>query len=230
MPAPGLCRSTRKSPSGCAASTSRCCSSPTNAIMPDLETQVGEFYKLGFGEVLCVSAKQNRGKAELLGRILEQLPPPMRATSRRPPRSAQARHRRQAQHRQEHLHQLPGPGRAHHRQRGRRDDARQRRRRFREGRPGPSSPSTPPGCAIAAASAATSSSTAWRGPNGRFAGPTSCCTFSIRSRTSAWWTSSSPATCLRISSRRSSSSTSGTCLKDQLSTGELRRLSSKDFP
>ncbi len=39
-----------------------------------LETQVGEFYKFGFGDLLCVSAKQNRGRAELLERIQKRLP------------------------------------------------------------------------------------------------------------------------------------------------------------
>jgi GTP-binding protein len=41
----------------------------------DLDDEVGEFYKLGFGDVLCVSAQQNRGKEELLRLILERLPP-----------------------------------------------------------------------------------------------------------------------------------------------------------
>jgi GTPase len=40
----------------------------------ELEQQVGEFYKLGFGEVHCVSAKENRGKTHLLGLINELLP------------------------------------------------------------------------------------------------------------------------------------------------------------
>lgn len=40
----------------------------------DLEHQVGEFHALGFGEPLCVSAQQNRHKAELLSRIKEALP------------------------------------------------------------------------------------------------------------------------------------------------------------
>ncbi len=39
-----------------------------------LETQVGEFFKFGFGDLLCVSAKQNRGKAELLERIQKHVP------------------------------------------------------------------------------------------------------------------------------------------------------------
>jgi GTP-binding protein len=39
-----------------------------------LDEQVGEFYKLGFGEVHCVSAKQNRGKAELLDLIVKHFP------------------------------------------------------------------------------------------------------------------------------------------------------------
>ena len=40
----------------------------------NMETQIGEFYKFGFGEVLAVSAKQNRGKAALLSRVLRHLP------------------------------------------------------------------------------------------------------------------------------------------------------------
>ncbi|MBI2807710.1 MAG: ribosome biogenesis GTPase Der [Planctomycetes bacterium] len=42
---------------------------------PHQEEQVGEFYKLGLGEVVCVSAKQKRGKDALLKRILKLLPP-----------------------------------------------------------------------------------------------------------------------------------------------------------
>ena len=40
----------------------------------NLETQVGEFYKLGFGDVHCVSAKQNRGREHLLRLITTNLP------------------------------------------------------------------------------------------------------------------------------------------------------------
>lgn len=40
----------------------------------ELENQVGEFHKFGFGEPLCVSAQQNRHKTELLARIKEMLP------------------------------------------------------------------------------------------------------------------------------------------------------------
>src|ERR1051325_10925546 len=36
----------------------------------NLETQVGEFYKFGFGDVVTVSAKQSRGKDALLARLL----------------------------------------------------------------------------------------------------------------------------------------------------------------
>ncbi len=39
-----------------------------------LDTQVGEFYKFGFGDVHCVSAKQNRGQEQLLHLILKHLP------------------------------------------------------------------------------------------------------------------------------------------------------------
>lgn len=42
-----------------------------------LETQTGEFHKLGFGEPLCVSAQQNRGKDDLIGRLLPLLPAEM---------------------------------------------------------------------------------------------------------------------------------------------------------
>src|SRR5262249_58878653 len=41
----------------------------------DLEHQVGEFHKLGFGEPLCVSAQQNRHKDTLLDKITAALPP-----------------------------------------------------------------------------------------------------------------------------------------------------------
>ncbi|MEI7685618.1 MAG: ribosome biogenesis GTPase Der [Planctomycetota bacterium] len=40
----------------------------------DLESQVGEFHKFGFGEPLCVSAQQSRNKQPLLDRILAALP------------------------------------------------------------------------------------------------------------------------------------------------------------
>lgn len=41
---------------------------------PELDPQAGEFYKLGAKKVVCVSAKHNRGKAELLDWIVEHLP------------------------------------------------------------------------------------------------------------------------------------------------------------
>src|SRR5207253_827503 len=41
----------------------------------DFIPQTAEFHKLGFGDVICVSAQQNRGKQELVSRILERLPP-----------------------------------------------------------------------------------------------------------------------------------------------------------
>jgi GTP-binding protein len=40
----------------------------------ELEDQVGEFYKFGFGEVHCVSAKQNRGRQYLLDLITCHFP------------------------------------------------------------------------------------------------------------------------------------------------------------
>ncbi|MGH7173674.1 MAG: ribosome biogenesis GTPase Der [Gemmataceae bacterium] len=39
-----------------------------------LDPQTTEFYKLGFGKVVCVSAQQNRHRAELLQQIQERLP------------------------------------------------------------------------------------------------------------------------------------------------------------
>ncbi len=39
-----------------------------------LDPQAAEFYKLGFGKVVCVSAEQNRNRDELLKRIQERLP------------------------------------------------------------------------------------------------------------------------------------------------------------
>jgi GTPase len=42
---------------------------------PGLDDQAGEFYKFGFGDLLCVSALQKRGKEQLLRRILKALPP-----------------------------------------------------------------------------------------------------------------------------------------------------------
>ncbi|MCI0376774.1 MAG: ribosome biogenesis GTPase Der [Gemmataceae bacterium] len=41
---------------------------------PHLEPQAAEFHRLGFGNVLCVSALQNRGKEELLDAIVHSLP------------------------------------------------------------------------------------------------------------------------------------------------------------
>jgi GTP-binding protein len=43
---------------------------------PQLEPQAAEFYKLGRGKLVHVSAEQDRGKQELLDLILERLPPP----------------------------------------------------------------------------------------------------------------------------------------------------------
>ena len=39
-----------------------------------LETEAAEFYKLGHGDFICVSAKERRRKAELLAKILAKLP------------------------------------------------------------------------------------------------------------------------------------------------------------
>jgi GTP-binding protein len=42
---------------------------------PELDAHASEFYKLGRGKLVCVSAQQNRGKQELIDLILERLPP-----------------------------------------------------------------------------------------------------------------------------------------------------------
>src|ERR1035438_10459241 len=39
-------------------------------------SQAAEFYKLGRGKLVCVSALQNRNRDELLDLIAERLPPP----------------------------------------------------------------------------------------------------------------------------------------------------------
>jgi GTP-binding protein len=41
---------------------------------PDFDSQAAEFYKLGRGKLVCVSALQNRGKDDLLDVIFERLP------------------------------------------------------------------------------------------------------------------------------------------------------------
>src|SRR5262245_3978102 len=46
---------------------------------PKIEEQTGEFYKLGRGKLVHVSAHQNRGREELEELILERLPPPEEA-------------------------------------------------------------------------------------------------------------------------------------------------------
>jgi GTP-binding protein len=43
---------------------------------PALDANAAEFYKLGRGKLVCVSAQQNRGKEELLQLIAERLPAP----------------------------------------------------------------------------------------------------------------------------------------------------------
>jgi len=43
---------------------------------PSLEQQATEFYRLGRGKTMCVSAEQKRGKAEMLGEIVAKLPAP----------------------------------------------------------------------------------------------------------------------------------------------------------
>jgi len=46
---------------------------------PELEPQAAEFYKMGRGKLICVSAEQHRGKEQLLDLIAERLPPPTEA-------------------------------------------------------------------------------------------------------------------------------------------------------
>jgi GTP-binding protein len=46
------------------------------ADSPELDPQAAEFYKLGRGKLVCVSAQQNRGRKELLDLIHDRLPPP----------------------------------------------------------------------------------------------------------------------------------------------------------
>jgi GTP-binding protein len=43
---------------------------------PKIDPQAAEFYKLGRGKLICVSAKQRRNREELLDLILERLPEP----------------------------------------------------------------------------------------------------------------------------------------------------------
>src|SRR5262245_10383465 len=43
---------------------------------PELEGLANEFYRLGRGKMMCVSAAQKRGKDELLDEIIAKLPPP----------------------------------------------------------------------------------------------------------------------------------------------------------
>lgn len=42
----------------------------------NIDANTADFYRLGRGKLICVSAHQNRGKDELLDLILERLPPP----------------------------------------------------------------------------------------------------------------------------------------------------------
>jgi GTPase len=43
---------------------------------PELDPEAAEFYKLGRGKLVCVSAHQKRGRRELLDLVSERLPPP----------------------------------------------------------------------------------------------------------------------------------------------------------
>src|SRR5205085_4826505 len=42
--------------------------------VPEIDPNAAEFYKLGRGKLICVSAQQNRGRDELLRLIAERLP------------------------------------------------------------------------------------------------------------------------------------------------------------
>ncbi len=42
---------------------------------PEMEPQAVDFYRLGYGQPVCVSAEQHRGKPELIRRVLAELPP-----------------------------------------------------------------------------------------------------------------------------------------------------------
>lgn len=44
--------------------------------VPAIESNAAEFFRLGFGKLIYVSAQQNRGKPELLKNIADRLPPP----------------------------------------------------------------------------------------------------------------------------------------------------------
>jgi GTPase len=50
-----------------------CVANKTDA--PSLDAQADEFYRLGRGKIVRVSAKENRGRQELLDLIVERLPP-----------------------------------------------------------------------------------------------------------------------------------------------------------
>jgi GTP-binding protein len=54
---------------------------------PELEPLASDFYRLGHGRVLCVSAQQHRGKEELLKRIALLLPPTSQAEAAGPPQN-----------------------------------------------------------------------------------------------------------------------------------------------
>src|SRR5262249_39063884 len=43
---------------------------------PQIDDLTAEFYKLGRGKLICVSAQQKRNKHELIDLIVERLPPP----------------------------------------------------------------------------------------------------------------------------------------------------------
>ena len=60
--------------------------SPTSATRRSSSRQAAEFYKLGLGKLVCVSAQQNRGKDELLAPI--QRTPARRRTDWKPRREA----------------------------------------------------------------------------------------------------------------------------------------------
>ena len=159
---------------------------------PDFDNRGGEFYKLGRGKPIAVSAQQNRNKKQLLQADRGDAAAGRRRTAGR--RRDEGRRRRPAQHRQVHVDQHPGPGRAddrlgaagHHPRLGRRPlrarrhavpGHRHRRRQAQGQDPRRAWTST--------------RSTA---PSGRSAGPTSCCCSSTPPRASAGSTSNWPTT------------------------------------
>ena len=161
-PAPARCRLTKKSPSGCAASTSRCCSSPTSAITP--ASKIRSASSTSSASATCyasapskIAARQNCSTASLkqicrltnLGADADRSPR-KRSNS---PSSASATPARAPSSTAWPRRNAPSSARSRARRATAWTSASRKTAR-------PFSPSTPPACAIAAASAAMSSSTA----------------------------------------------------------------------